>query len=108
MNQDQINPRYQAAMNAIHGDIANIGLPPLDTNVRILSEVREAMGAEVTADYGDLPLRVRAMTDAIRRSFLLVQDTKNGLLGTKTAINHLDGVLGQVLHVMQAGSGRGR
>ena len=102
------NSRLQAAMDAIVGPVANTGLPGIERNRVLLSEVREAMEAEVTADYSDLPRRVREMSEAIHRSYDAIQDVNLGLLGPTTAIQHLDGILGQVLHVMQAGSRSGR
>lgn len=104
----QPNIREQAAMDAIFGPVANTGLPGIDRNLCLLSEIREAMGAEVTADYSDLPRRVREMSEAIKTAYRAVRDVNDGLLGAKTAAKHLDGVLGQVLYVMQVGSGRGR
>ena len=73
---DQINPRLQAAMNAINGEVANIGLPPVSTSFRLIGDIREALNEPVTTRHDDLPEIARAKQEALAQIYEIATDPR--------------------------------
>lgn len=60
-----LDPRLQAAMDAINGDIVNIGVKPLDPLVALLPRIREALNEPVTTPNEELPEIAAAKQSAL-------------------------------------------
>jgi len=70
------NQRIQAAMDAIHGSIATIGLPPIDRNMRLLGEIQEALNEPVTTLHDALPAIARAKQTALAKIYEIATDPR--------------------------------
>ena len=73
MNSDA---RIQAAMNAINGEVANIGLPPVNTSSRIIGDIREALNEPVTTLHEDLPKIAEAKQTALAKIYEIATDPR--------------------------------
>lgn len=72
----QPDARIQAAMDAINGPVANLGLPGLDRNVCLLSEIREAMNEPVTTAMDALPEIARVRQQALAKIYEIATDQR--------------------------------
>lgn len=69
--------RIQAAIQSIHGDIANIGLPPLEVaSYNILRDVREALNEPVTTCHDALPAIARAKQTALSKIYEIATESR--------------------------------
>jgi len=72
----QPNIREQAAMDAIFGPVANIGLPGIDHNMVLLSEIREGMNEPVTTAMDALPEIARVRQQALAKIYEIATDQR--------------------------------
>ena len=72
----QPNIREQAAMDAIFGPVANTGLPGIDHNMALLSEIREAMNEPVTTAMDALPEIARVRQQALAKIYEIATDPR--------------------------------
>jgi len=70
------NSRLQAAMDAIVGPVANIGLPGIDRNRVLLSEIREAMNEPVATAMDALPEIARVKQRALAQIYEITTDPR--------------------------------
>lgn len=72
----QPNIREQAAMDAILGPVANVGLPGIDRNMVLLSEIREALNEPVTTAMDALSEIVRVKQRALAQIYEITTDPR--------------------------------
>jgi len=61
-------------MDAINGPVANIGLPGIDRNRVLLSEIREGMNEPVTTAMDALPEIARVRQQALAKIYEIATD----------------------------------